>query len=126
MNLKAALKLASAGALLAAIIGVVAGIVILANGGSITQETRHWHEDTGTTSPGRVKSDADDYRYFPEPDLMPFAPTDTWLAEIRKVKRQIARINTHIRAREIALASVASPLFASSRIVSGEKERGAG
>ena len=44
---------------------------ILAAGGTITQETRHWHEDTGTTSPGRPKSDADDYRYFPEPDLLP-------------------------------------------------------
>jgi aspartyl-tRNA(Asn)/glutamyl-tRNA(Gln) amidotransferase subunit B len=40
---------------------------ILAKGGTITQETRHWHEDTGTTSPGRPKSDADDYRYFPSP-----------------------------------------------------------
>lgn len=38
------------------------------------QETRHWHEDTGTTSAGRPKSDADDYRYFPEPDLLPVAP----------------------------------------------------
>lgn len=47
---------------------------ILADGGTITQETRHWHEDTGTTSPGRPKSDADDYRYFPEPDLLPVEP----------------------------------------------------
>ncbi len=48
---------------------------ILAGGGSILQETRHWHEDTGVTTSGRVKSDADDYRYFPEPDLVPVAPT---------------------------------------------------
>ena len=48
---------------------------ILAAGGTIIQETRHWHEDTGTTSPGRPKSDADDYRYFPEPDLLPVAPS---------------------------------------------------
>jgi aspartyl-tRNA(Asn)/glutamyl-tRNA(Gln) amidotransferase subunit B len=48
---------------------------ILASGGSILQETRHWHEDTGITTSGRVKSDADDYRYFPEPDLVPVAPT---------------------------------------------------
>jgi len=47
---------------------------ILDAGGSITQETRHWHEDTGRTSAGRPKSDADDYRYFPEPDLMPVRP----------------------------------------------------
>ena len=44
---------------------------ILDGGGSILQETRHWHEDTGVTTSGREKSDADDYRYFPEPDLVP-------------------------------------------------------
>ncbi|HCS62457.1 MAG TPA: Asp-tRNA(Asn)/Glu-tRNA(Gln) amidotransferase GatCAB subunit B [Microbacterium sp.] len=56
---------------------------ILADGGSITQETRHWHEDTGTTSPGRPKSDADDYRYFPEPDLLPVQPTAELIEELR-------------------------------------------
>src|SRR6188768_3518662 len=56
---------------------------ILAAGGSITQETRHWHEDTGTTSPGRPKSDADDYRYFPEPDLLPVAPSLELIEELR-------------------------------------------
>ncbi len=48
---------------------------VLAAGDSVTQETRHWHEDTGVTSSGRVKSDADDYRYFPEPDLVPVTTT---------------------------------------------------
>jgi aspartyl-tRNA(Asn)/glutamyl-tRNA(Gln) amidotransferase subunit B len=56
---------------------------ILANGGSITQETRHWHEDRGYTSAGRPKSDADDYRYFPEPDLVPVQPSEAWIEEIR-------------------------------------------
>ncbi len=56
---------------------------ILAAGGSITQETRHWHEDTGTTSPGRPKSDADDYRYFPEPDLLPVVPSNELIEELR-------------------------------------------
>jgi aspartyl-tRNA(Asn)/glutamyl-tRNA(Gln) amidotransferase subunit B len=56
---------------------------ILAVGGSITQETRHWHEDTGTTSPGRPKSDADDYRYFPEPDLLPVVPSNELIEELR-------------------------------------------
>lgn len=57
---------------------------ILAKGGSITQETRHWHEDRGYTSAGRPKSDADDYRYFPEPDLVPVQPSLAWIEEIRK------------------------------------------
>ncbi|MDZ8201920.1 Asp-tRNA(Asn)/Glu-tRNA(Gln) amidotransferase subunit GatB [Microbacterium sp. SSW1-59] len=56
---------------------------ILAAGGTIIQETRHWHEDTGTTSPGRPKSDADDYRYFPEPDLLPVAPADALVEQLR-------------------------------------------
>jgi aspartyl-tRNA(Asn)/glutamyl-tRNA(Gln) amidotransferase subunit B len=57
---------------------------ILQAGGRITQETRHWHEDTGTTSPGRVKSDADDYRYFPEPDLLPVVPAPELIAELKR------------------------------------------
>ena len=56
---------------------------ILADGGTITQETRHWHEDTGVTSPGRPKSDADDYRYFPEPDLLPVVPSVELIEELR-------------------------------------------
>ena len=47
---------------------------ILAAGGEVLQETRHGQAD-GTTRAGRVKSDADDYRYFPEPDLVPVAPS---------------------------------------------------
>jgi aspartyl-tRNA(Asn)/glutamyl-tRNA(Gln) amidotransferase subunit B len=56
---------------------------ILADGGTITQETRHWHEDTGVTSPGRPKSDADDYRYFPEPDLLPVEASAVWVATLK-------------------------------------------
>jgi len=56
---------------------------ILDGGGSITQETRHWHEDTGVTTSGRPKSDADDYRYFPEPDLVPVAPAAELVEQLR-------------------------------------------
>lgn len=56
---------------------------VLVAGGVVVQETRHWHEDSGATSPGRVKSDAEDYRYFPEPDLVPIAPSREWVEEIR-------------------------------------------
>ena len=57
---------------------------ILAGGGSILQETRHWHEDTGITTSGREKSDAEDYRYFPEPDLVPVAPAREWVEQLRR------------------------------------------
>jgi aspartyl-tRNA(Asn)/glutamyl-tRNA(Gln) amidotransferase subunit B len=56
---------------------------ILDAGGSILQETRHWHEDTGMTTSGREKSDAEDYRYFPEPDLVPVAPAFDWVERLR-------------------------------------------
>ena len=56
---------------------------ILDAGGIIIQETRHWHEDTGVTSAGRPKSDADDYRYFPEPDLLPVEPSIELIEELR-------------------------------------------
>jgi len=55
----------------------------LAEGEPIVQETRHWHEDTGVTTSGREKSDAEDYRYFPEPDLVPIAPEESWVEELR-------------------------------------------
>ena len=56
---------------------------VLAAGGSVVQETRHWKEDTRTTSSGRPKSDADDYRYFPEPDLVPISVTADWVERLR-------------------------------------------
>jgi aspartyl-tRNA(Asn)/glutamyl-tRNA(Gln) amidotransferase subunit B len=55
----------------------------LVAGHPIVQETRHFHEDTGVTTSGRVKSDAEDYRYFPEPDLVPLAPDAAWVEELR-------------------------------------------
>ncbi|MCI1964104.1 MAG: Asp-tRNA(Asn)/Glu-tRNA(Gln) amidotransferase subunit GatB [Ancrocorticia sp.] len=56
---------------------------ILASGKKVVQETRHYHEEDGTTSAGRVKSDSEDYRYFPEPDLVPLAPSREWVEELR-------------------------------------------
>ncbi len=56
---------------------------VLDSGESIFQETRHWHEDTGVTTSGRPKSDADDYRYFPEPDLVPVAPSEQDVERLR-------------------------------------------
>jgi aspartyl-tRNA(Asn)/glutamyl-tRNA(Gln) amidotransferase subunit B len=56
---------------------------VLDAGGTVTQETRHFDESTGSTSPGRSKETAEDYRYFPEPDLVPLAPEPEWVAQIR-------------------------------------------
>ncbi|GMU80099.1 MAG: hypothetical protein AMXMBFR46_28840 [Acidimicrobiia bacterium] len=56
---------------------------VLASGGSIVQETRHFHEADGSTSPGRRKETAEDYRYFPEPDLPPVIATPEWVDSLR-------------------------------------------
>ncbi|WP_175596107.1 Asp-tRNA(Asn)/Glu-tRNA(Gln) amidotransferase subunit GatB [Thermomonospora catenispora] len=56
---------------------------VLESGGTVVQETRHFHEDTGTTTSGRSKEEAQDYRYFPEPDLVPIAPSREWVEELR-------------------------------------------
>jgi aspartyl-tRNA(Asn)/glutamyl-tRNA(Gln) amidotransferase subunit B len=56
---------------------------LLDGGGRVVQETRHFHEDSGTTSPGRSKEEAQDYRYFPEPDLVPLAPPAEGVEELR-------------------------------------------
>ena len=56
---------------------------VLASGGTILQETRHFHEENGSTSPGRIKEEAEDYRYFPEPDLVPVAPARAWVDQLR-------------------------------------------
>jgi aspartyl-tRNA(Asn)/glutamyl-tRNA(Gln) amidotransferase subunit B len=53
-------------------------------GDRIVQETRHFHEDSGTTSPGRSKEEAQDYRYFPEPDLVPLAPPADQVEQLRE------------------------------------------
>lgn len=56
---------------------------VLESGQKIVQETRMWHEDTRETTAGRPKSDADDYRYFPEPDLVPVVTSSEWIESLR-------------------------------------------
>ena len=56
---------------------------VLDSGGRVVQETRHFHEDTGESTSGRSKEQAEDYRYFPEPDLVPLAPDEAWVETLR-------------------------------------------
>ena len=58
-------------------------IELLIGGEPVAQQTRHWSEDTGRTSALRTKEEATDYRYFPEPDLVPLAPDPAWIERIR-------------------------------------------
>ncbi|MBB1256362.1 Asp-tRNA(Asn)/Glu-tRNA(Gln) amidotransferase subunit GatB [Streptomyces sp. OF3] len=72
---------------------------VLNDGGVIVQETRHFHEDDGSTTSGRVKEEAEDYRYFPEPDLVPVAPAREWVEELRAGLPELPRLRRN-RLRE--------------------------
>jgi aspartyl-tRNA(Asn)/glutamyl-tRNA(Gln) amidotransferase subunit B len=56
---------------------------VLLGGGTVVQETRHFEEQSGSTRAGRRKETSEDYRYFPEPDLVPIAPPAEWVEELR-------------------------------------------
>jgi aspartyl-tRNA(Asn)/glutamyl-tRNA(Gln) amidotransferase subunit B len=58
-------------------------IALLQEGGRVIQETRHWDEGAGRTGSMRSKEEANDYRYFPEPDLVPVAPSSEWIEAVR-------------------------------------------
>ena len=58
-------------------------VELLEGGGTVRQETRHWDENLGSTSTMRVKEEADDYRYFREPDLVDLVPDQAWQDRVR-------------------------------------------
>jgi aspartyl-tRNA(Asn)/glutamyl-tRNA(Gln) amidotransferase subunit B len=68
-------------------------IEVLGRGKALVQETRRWDDSGGITESMRSKEQAHDYRYLPDPDLMPLAPTEAWLAEVgaRVVELPLAR-----------------------------------
>ena len=76
-------------------------IVLIEGGESVRQQTRHWDEGDGKTHTLRDKEDADDYRYFLEPDLVPLAPERSWVEHVR------ASIPVLPSARRVALAEAA-------------------
>ena len=86
---------------------------VLDAGGRVIQETRHLHEDSGTTTSGRSKEEAQDYRYFPEPDLVPVAPPADWVAQIRAALPEApAKVRARLRAEwnvsELELDAIAN------------------
>jgi aspartyl-tRNA(Asn)/glutamyl-tRNA(Gln) amidotransferase subunit B len=84
---------------------------LLEAGEPVVQETRHWNEDEGRTSSMRSKEEAFDYRYFPEPDLVPIAPDDEWRAAVA------AGLPTLPAARRAALAAKAGVTAAETALV---------
>ena len=85
----------------------------LQSGETIKQETRHWNEESGSTSPGRSKEQAEDYRYFPEPDLVPVAPSREWVEQLRATlpeppAARLARLSADWGFTELELRDVVS------------------
>jgi aspartyl-tRNA(Asn)/glutamyl-tRNA(Gln) amidotransferase subunit B len=74
-------------------------IEVVQGGGKLIQSTRRWDDDAGITEEMRTKEHAHDYRYFPEPDLMPFAPDEPWLKAVRErvVELPLARKQRFVR-----------------------------
>ncbi|MEU7999679.1 Asp-tRNA(Asn)/Glu-tRNA(Gln) amidotransferase subunit GatB [Catellatospora sp. NPDC049111] len=84
---------------------------VLDAGGTITQETRHFHEDTGDTTSGRSKETATDYRYFPEPDLVPLAPEPAWVEQLKAALPELprqhrARLKTEWNLSDLDMQSI--------------------
>ena len=74
---------------------------VLDSGGRVVQETRHFHEDTGETTPGRSKEEATDYRYFPEPDLVPLAPDPAWVQRLRETLPELPSVRRSRLAEQL-------------------------
>jgi aspartyl-tRNA(Asn)/glutamyl-tRNA(Gln) amidotransferase subunit B len=85
---------------------------LLDEGGRIKQETRHFHEDTGVTTAGRSKEEAQDYRYFPEPDLVPVAPDAEW---VKTIGASLPELPSARRARLIEAWSLSELEFEALR-----------
>jgi aspartyl-tRNA(Asn)/glutamyl-tRNA(Gln) amidotransferase subunit B len=62
-------------------------VALIESGERVSQETRHWDEAAGRTESMRSKEEANDYRYFPEPDLVPLVPDATWQERVRRAMR---------------------------------------
>ena len=78
-------------------------IAAVKRGEKLIQSTRRWDDDAGIADEMRTKEHAHDYRYFPDPDLMPLAPTDEWLAEVRSrvVELPLARKQRFMREYQL-------------------------
>jgi aspartyl-tRNA(Asn)/glutamyl-tRNA(Gln) amidotransferase subunit B len=84
---------------------------LIESGQRVHQETRHWDEDGGRTRSGRSKEEAEDYRYFQEPDLVPLAPATS---EVEAIDRALPSLPAERRARLARLAGVTSAAVATA------------
>jgi aspartyl-tRNA(Asn)/glutamyl-tRNA(Gln) amidotransferase subunit B len=91
-------------------------------GGTVVQETLHFHPEDGTLHPLRSKEEAHDYRYFPEPDLVPIAPTEEMIREARESLPELPAARA-ARYREMGLAEDVAALLAADPETAGYFEQ---
>jgi aspartyl-tRNA(Asn)/glutamyl-tRNA(Gln) amidotransferase subunit B len=86
-------------------------IAVLKSGGTLIQSTRRWDDVAGITEEMRTKEHAHDYRYFPEPDLMPFAPTEAWLEDVSRRVVELPRARKQRFMRDFQLPATDAQTF---------------
>jgi len=87
---------------------------VLKSGGKLIQSTRRWDDAAGITEEMRTKENAHDYRYFPEPDMMPLAPTDAWLAEVKAQVIELPLVRKQRFMRDYQLPAGDAEVFKSN------------
>jgi aspartyl-tRNA(Asn)/glutamyl-tRNA(Gln) amidotransferase subunit B len=98
-------------------------IALIESGGSVVQETRLYNVDSGETVSMRSKEHAHDYRYFPEPDLLPLRISDTWLDSIRSEMPELPAARRERFLREYGLRDYDAQILTQSRAISDYFER---
>jgi aspartyl-tRNA(Asn)/glutamyl-tRNA(Gln) amidotransferase subunit B len=98
---------------------------VLDAGGRIVQETRGWNEDAGKTFSMRSKEQAQDYRYFPDPDLPPLVLTDAFVEEVRRSMPELPRAKRQRFVDELGLSPYAAQVLTSHPRVAGFFEQAA-
>ncbi|MCW2621905.1 MAG: glutamyl-tRNA(Gln) amidotransferase, subunit [Frankiales bacterium] len=90
---------------------------VLRSGAKVVQETRHFSEASGATSPGRIKDDAADYRYFPEPDLVPVAPDPAWVAELKAALPEAPSVRRRALVAQLGLSELDSQAMVNAGVL---------
>jgi aspartyl-tRNA(Asn)/glutamyl-tRNA(Gln) amidotransferase subunit B len=98
-------------------------IEVLKAGGKLIQSTRRWDDAAGITEEMRTKEHAHDYRYFSDPDLMPLAPTDAWLAEVKSLVIELPLARKQRFMQEYQLPASDAEVFKSNVALGNYFER---
>jgi aspartyl-tRNA(Asn)/glutamyl-tRNA(Gln) amidotransferase subunit B len=86
-------------------------------GHRIVQETRHFHEDSGLSTSGRSKEEATDYRYFPEPDLVPVAPDADWVAALAAALPEAPSVRRRALTEQLGLSALDSEAMVNAGVL---------